>query len=459
MDENSVLIELCRKEEANGLYEPAIEDISIYSLIRHRVRYKYLEKMGLPAMNLQSKADWLSVIKHAVLSLFQLCRLWIARKTYSTVFYAFPRVDKIGEVYLDKFTDPLIDLCDFKQDYIILDHGRGGVHPKPRAHSGKIVYTDIQEVYSVLYAACLYKRFYNKHKEAFDRLHASITESIGVSYEKNELVKHFLSAYTYSNSLKGLFRHLSSKRVLGPARALMYTPFYAAHQLGMRTFELQHGVTYGESVLYSGFRDPMIMPEVFLSFGDNHPSDVYGIEESRMVNVGWALDSYLKGIPQKEAFQPQDVLVISDPEITDRLLAAVIKLAESAPESTFYIRTHPHEVLNEGQLAQIDAKDNIRIQDKSINISVVLQGFRQVIGADSTVLYEALAVHKKVGKLFMEGLEPHYLEEADRECFWEIHDQTEFEEFIRGDVTDKKSKCIYSQFDKDLFCRTIGLDT
>ena len=457
MNENDMLKDLCGKEITYGLYEPVLGDISIYSLIRHRVRYKFMEKCGFPAMKLQSKLVYFAAIKSIFLSSFQLMRLWIFRKTYSTVFYAFPRVDKIGGVYIDKFTDPLIDACDLKQDYLILDHGRAGIHPKPRAHSEKIVYTDLLEVFSFVYVSLKYKVFYNKYRKEFDQLHLSIVKGMGIDYRKDEMVKHFFITYVYALQLKALFRHISAKRVLGPARALMYGSFYAAHCLGMDSFELQHGITYGESVLYSGYRDPMIMPDYFFAFGNNRPLDVYGIDEKKIINVGWALNNYLNNCNKEEKYFPTDVLVISDPEITDNLLAAVVKLAEATPESTYYIRTHPHETLNSDQLSLIDSKNNIKIQDKSINISVVLQAFHQVIGVDSTVLYEALAVNKKVGKLFMNGLEPHYLEESDRECFWEIHNEEDVDFFIKGKVEDKKSKCIYSPFDKKKFLFITGI--
>lgn len=459
MDDNDLLKELCEKEVEYGLYESSIEGVSIYSLIRHRIRYKYIEKMGSPAMNLRSTVHLFAAIWSVFVSSFQLFRLWISQKTYSTVFYAFPRVDKIGDVYCDKFTDPLIDVCNLKQDYIILDHGRAGIHPKPRAHHRSIIYTDFLEVYSVVFASCFNRFIYNKYIIEFERLHFSIVNCLGVDYEKKELVKHFTSSYIYSNLLNRLFKRISSKRVLGPARAFLYTPFFAAHRLGMQTYELQHGVTYGESVLYSGYRDPMIMPDYFLAFGDNKPSRVYGIEESRIVNIGWALQDYLAKLPHKEFYKEKDVLVISDPEVTDTIFEVVLKLAEDNPESTFYIRPHPHETISEQQLISISSKSNIKIQDKSINISVVLQGFNHVVGENSTVLYEALAVNKKVGRLFYKGLNPRYLEESDRDCSWEIRNQEDFERFLREDITLKKSKSIYSSFNKELFCITVGIES
>ena len=88
---------------------------------------------------------------------------------------------------------------------------------------------------------------------------------------------------------------------------------------------------------------------------------------------------------------------------------------------------------------------------------MALHSFDQIIGENSTVLYEALAINKKVGKLYFEGLDPKYLEEGDRECFWEIRDQQDFESFIKGTVGQKKSMCMYSLFDKNKYLKITGI--
>ena len=123
------------------------------------------------------------------------------------------------------------------------------------------------------------------------------------------------------------------------------------------------------------------------------------------------------------------------------------------------MRPHPHEIVTTEQLKMIESENNVKIQDKTINIAIVLQSFNHVLGENSTVLYEALAIHKKVGRLFYKRLNPKYLEESDRDCFWEIHNQDDFEQFLKDDVSSKKTKSIYSKFDKELFCKTIGLES
>lgn len=458
MDDSLIIKELIKKEVDFGLYNAKINDVSIYAFIRHVIRRVYMEKLGSQVMDLELKVDKRSLIKSALLSLYHLKKLFFSHKSVSTVLYSFPRVDKVGGYYMDKFTDPFVDVSSIGEDYIILDHGRAGRHPHPRLHHNKVLFTDIIEIYSVIYAKLFSSKFYSKHKEEFDSLFNSINKGLDVDIDKYKLVNSFLRVYVYSYGIYYILKHISAQRVLGPARAQLYAPFYAAHKLGLKTFELQHGITYGESLLYSGYREKMIMPDYFLAFGANKPNNVYGIDEGRIVNIGWAFYDYLAKFQGKEEYRSQDVLVISDPEITDSIFCVVLRLASVYPNSTFYIRPHPHEVITDKLLKMIEQTPNVKLQDKSINIAIALQGFTHVVGENSTVLYEALAVHKKVGKLCFSGLHPKYLEESDKDCFWEIGNEADFERYLNDDINAKKNKSIYSPFNRVLFEKTIGLN-
>ena len=79
------------------------------------------------------------------------------------------------------------------------------------------------------------------------------------------------------------------------------------------------------------------------------------------------------------------------------------------------------------------------------------ENFDNIIGENSTVLYEALTINKKVGKLYLSQLNPLYLKEEDRASFWEIHETNDLKSMLDGNVNDKPYKSIYSPFNKDLF--------
>lgn len=446
-----------QKEIDAGLYDYKIDNLSIYSVLRYHIRKEILKNSGAATMEPRQKLNFNSVLVSTIISFVQIIKLNVSRKHRSTVFYSFSRVDHMGGVYIDKFTDPLIELVDFKDDYIILDNGRAGVHPEPRLHHNSIIYLDFISVFSRVYATIFWRSYSIRYKSEFENLSVSVNRLFNINLSTNFLAKQFLARFTYIGLLERIFKSISAKRVIGPARAFLSAPFCAAHRLGLKTFELQHGITYGETQMYSGFRDEMIMPDYFLAFGDNKPLDVYGIDTNRIINIGWALNDYILNLPKQEYYNPNDVLVVSDPEITDKIFHATKILADNNKDSVFYFRPHPHENLSKEHLEIIEETVNLKLQDKRINISIVLQGFNHIIGENSTVLYEALSVRKKVGRLFFEGLNPKYLEESDRRCFWEIRNDQDFKAFLSEDISSKESKSIYSKFNKELFVKTIGV--
>lgn len=454
MEEHIYIRQIVAKEIEQGCYDAKIDGISLYSLERDDFRLAQLGRMGYCVMDNHQDLNKTAAISSAIKSCLQVAKLFIVRKKCSTIIFPFSRVDKINGIYVDKFTDPVIDISEtLDEDCILLDHGRGGVHPRPRAHQDKIVYIDILHIIADLKGRLFYRSFVKKHKNEFNKQKETIIKAFGEEAYSSTIERKMVIAIYYVRLLKRLFKLLKPDRVMQPARVC--APLAAAHSLGIKTYEFQHGITYGESTLYSGYQDEMVVPDYFLAFGDNKPLDVYGVEEKRIVNVGWAFWQYLENNMVVNQYGKDDVLVISDPEITDVILRNVEKLSKEFPKSNFYVRPHPHEVLSQSQLDTIEKLSNVYLQDKSINIMEVMMGFENIVGENSTVLYEALSMNKKVGKLFFEGLHPLYLEESDRNSFWEIKDTESFAVYLKGDKNSKTVKSIYSSFNKALFEETV----
>lgn len=147
----------------------------------------------------------------------------------------------------------------------------------------------------------------------------------------------------------------------------------------------------------------------------------------------------------------EDFLVISDPEVSDKIIDATLLLAKAYPNSHFYIRPHPLELYTSSQIEKIHSLPNVGINNNKINIAEVIAGFENVIGENSTVMYEALSANKKVGKLYLAGLNPIYLEESYKASFWDIHSVEDLKAMLSGAVEDKTHKSIYSDFNVELF--------
>lgn len=453
MDEQTVLKEICIKEEVAGCYKAAIKSVSLYSLIRYHVRVAYLKQLGFPQMESTLPYNKLTVLKAGCLSIWQLTKLLFFHKKVTNLFFPWPRVENINGVYLEKYLDPLIEVSMI-DDYLIFMHGAGGVHPKPRLHHEKIIYIEAIKIFSDIIVQLGGFYIKKKYNDQFCGLRMSVEKAFGHLDKWKSLEKQAVGFYVSSIILKYILKKLQPHNIIGIPRSSMIPATVAARKLNIKVIEMQHGITYGETNLYSGYKDKMFEPDIFLAFGDNNPLNVYGVSESRIVNIGWAMKEYLEQLPKNYQYEKNDVLVVSEPEVSDSMCSLTIQLAKDNPKIHFFFRPHPAEILSNSQIEMINNQSNVSIQDKTVSISLVLNQFMYIIGENSTVLYEALSLGKKVGRVYSEGLNPIYLDECDRIFFWEIHNQDDFFDFI-GDRSYRPTKSIYSPFNKEKLLKII----
>lgn len=215
----------------------------------------------------------------------------------------------------------------------------------------------------------------------------------------------------------------------------------------MKVIELQHGITYGETPTYSGFNDILFSPDYFLSFGNVHSANCYGISDDKVFEIGWAFNNYIQKLKKgNEDVSKIKVLVISSPSISEKMVSVTCMFAEKHPDIHFYFRPHPSEQLDGNRLNRLNSCPNITIDNNQENVMVTILMFDNVMGENSTVLYEALSMGKKVGKVQMEGLEPRYLTEDDKSFFYQITDDYTFMDFIKASLDAKPSKKLYTEF-------------
>ena len=275
----------------------------------------------------------------------------------------------------------------------------------------------------------------------------------GVTYNREYLCNRILCSIYTIRIYEKLLRRLEVKKIFAPSRNNITSLMYVGRKNNITVYEYQHGITYGETALYSGRREREYIPEYFLAFGNTPPMNVYGIDESRIYNIGWAFQDYLDNIYAGTDVSENDVLVISGPCLTDKILDATIRLAKMFPTIQFVVRPHPAEVVTDAHRALTTKYPNISWQDPKVNVAVAMKQYNHLIGENSTVLYEALTYGKKVARICFDGFSPRYLTPEDEECFWKVSDKASFEAFINGKVEDKRSMKIYSKFDKELFLK------
>ena len=455
MTSDELIKDICIKEIQLGCYRHTINGISIYNYVQKFLRKQKCREYGFIAKFKTKHADKKTITLTLLRSTCQLLSLLLFKKKIRNFIYSFPRVDNVNGFFLDKFTDPIIDNSIINyQGYIIFEKGQCYTHSTPRYHSENVICCDAIDYYSDLIAKLSLRWFVKKYNHQFEGLWQSIDAAFpNVTYNKKITAHTILSSYISTVIYKYIFKRLSVVNFFAPGRGAFSTLIPAAKMSAVKVFEMQHGITYGETVTYSGYRDPMFTPDYFLSFGDNKPVDVYGIDPEKMVTIGYAFIDYLNNCSSvlgDKVISNQDILVVSDPQITNSILSVVSQLAERNPSIVFHFRPHPEEYLTEEQKEHIRKIGNIVVDDNKVNIMVVLSKFIHIIGENSTVLYEALSMGKKVGKLRMGGLDPRYLNEEDVSYFYEIDSMEDFIAFLKSPIDSKPQKQIYTRYRPDI---------
>lgn len=445
-----LLYDLACKENAEFPYNIQIAGYTAFNFVRRQCRIEYLKEKGKDFTDLTAGVNYAKVLFSIFQSLCQILKILFVRPKYSNVFLAFSRLDLVGKYYCDKFTDPFIELSSVGDDYIIFENGRGGVHYSNRIHKNKIINTDLVTFLSRFLSIIGARFYYRRYKVDFDELIKCTQNIYGDKIATSKLIiSNVYKGIIVCNLTQKLLKAVDAQRLFTPTRKTNI--FMAAKKMGVKCYEMQHGITYGETIPYSGFVEESASPDFFLEFGNNKPRDVYGITPEKMINVGWPLIDFIKKQNCFESFRKKDVLIISDPDVTDKMLAATSLLAVQYPESVFYFRPHPQEKINEQHMNIISAHSNIRLQDNRLNIMMVIYAFDNIVGENSTVLYEALSIGKKVGKLYLSQLNPRYLVKEDKSLFWEIRKTADLKYMLDGVVKNKPHKSIYSPFNKVLF--------
>lgn len=453
MGQIEVIKEITQREFDSGLFNIKINDINIYNYINREIQTELLKYYGW-GLNYQNPIVPDKERKKALYkSFWQFVSLFLSNKKYDIVIRSFERVDFINGKYIDKFTDPLIDYSDIGKNCVIFEHGRSGRHLTPRYHSNMIIFTDIIYWLAWKFITLRKRYYYRKHSQIINELFSKIDKTFPeITINKDKLFTHIVRSSFITSCYKTIFKKIHATKLFAPARASFKHIVPAAKICGLKVFELQHGLTYSLSITYAGHQDSLFSPDLFLSFGKIHSANSYGIQENKIIEIGWAFEKYLTKQIEKSK---DSILIVSAPDISEKMISITCYFAKKHPEIHFYFRPHPLEVLDDITIKQLKLHKNIFLSDNLENISMVLMRFDCVLGSNSTVLYEALAMDKKVGKLNMYGLIPQFLKKEDEKFFYIINDDKSFDFFYHSPIDLKSSINIYSPFKPEVINRLL----
>ena len=456
---DSLVAEILEVEERYNLNKINISGIPAWPILKYRLRGHYLISKGVTditlAKNNKTKRSIRSV-KYWFISLFQLLSLLFSKKNVKYCFVGFTRLENVNNKRIDKFFDPIIKCCELEEnDYLYFNNEIS--HPADRSDEHPIVYTDIIRTFSLLCGVIISPFVYLLNKKEFQKLN-NVTTDYFTKDKKAKLYSILkICSFTVQRVMyRRIFKNTKPGVIIGVSRITFLPQALAAKSVGIKVVEMQHGITLGRTPQYSGEYNPKIDPDVFCAFGNSCPLDVFGIDPLKIVNVGWALKSYLKTSLNVEEFDPNYVLFISDPEISDYILSTVLKLASMHPDVNFHIRRHPQERYGQKQITLIDDVQNVKDVTSTECSQIAIMRYKYIVGENSSVVFEAISAGKMVARLNCEGMTAMGYNPSVKDGFYYINEIGDFEEFINQREATGAETVAYSDFNTIIFKSVIN---
>lgn len=422
-----------------------VNDVPVWRVVRTKFRWEMIS--GRPftvGKNIQLGVQ----LKNNHRSFVGLTKLMLSRKRIGTIFFPHPRLYLVNGQYVERMSDPLIDYSAIREDYLILERHQNGLHREPRIHADHVVFMDfIDNMSRVIkpFAKILNRGKYGK---AANQL-ISILET-EYQFDQAKMSGAFIDTLSFFFAQKAMtapvLRHLAPKQVFVAPRQTYQYVIANCKQQGIRTIELQHGVTVGETELYSGSYYGRIDPDYFCVFGKANVGPQFGMPIEKVINIGFPYKNYIQSLGLQK-YGPQVILVISEPEISTKVVDLLISFVDYHPDFVFHIRCHPQEKFSAELMERIKRYKQIMVVDNTLESFCALSQYECIIGENSTVMYEAMSMGKKVGRLNYGGF---CVKETDLiHGGTKINSHDELIKFVNSPYSDEQdSKDVYSDFDE-----------
>lgn len=440
------------KTSSNILDEVCVKETPLWRLIKDDWKLKHFD-------HIDKTTPRIIVIKELFYnfwkSFFCIIKICLSRKKYSNVFLPHPRLVWVGDMYMDRLTDPLIDCSGIGSDYLILERHQNGIHKRPRYHDDKVVYLDSIDFMTIVLTnvakpilSILYKK---QIRSLCDILK---TSPVGEDKSDRNLISYVLTyKIIHYHLIKPVLNCISPQRFFMAPRTTYDTFIAYAKKRGIITVELQHGITLENNSYYVGSYNPQIDPDYFFVFGETCIGPQYAMPISRIINVGFPYKKFI--LHNSEVYSDNIILVVSEPAITKTMIDIICDLSLTFPSLVFHIRCHPNEYVNENELIKVSKHDNVKIVSNTIDSFCAVSQYITVVGENSSVLYEAMSMGRKVGRINYGGL--RVLEDKKQHGGTIINNPDEFKSFMMKPSSDENySTEIYSDFDKEAFDRIIN---
>lgn len=429
-----------------NLDEEVVHGVPIWRLARTQFRWMVRDSRPFTVSpNIKLSEFVVNYIK----SFWSFIKIFFFGKHISAVFFPHPRLFYVDDIYLERLSDPLIDSWGI-DDYVIMERHQNGIHKRPRYHQSNLIYLDYIDS-TVRMLSVVFKPFFKRtYGKEVNSLYSKLDSVLHLEDDKYKaLFVNVITNYVLSRCLVApIMRKLKPNLVFfSPRGTFDYATTYCK-QHGSTIIELQHGIVIGKTVLYtSNSYNRDYDPDYFFVFGPSNIGTQYGMPINRVKNIGYPYKDYLKE-RNTVSYQENVGLVASEPGITGQIIEVLIDIVSKYPQYEFHIRCHPQERFSEKHYNMISNYPQIKVVDNHLESFCAISQYKVVVGEISSVLFEAMSLHKKVARLNYGGLKATETELLHGGTV--INCAEDYHRFMTEAYSDENdSKDVYSDYQPD----------
>ncbi|MEB3039586.1 capsular polysaccharide export protein, LipB/KpsS family [Capnocytophaga gingivalis] len=370
-------------------------------------------------------------------------KLYFGHTSRKYLFYLCSRDRDIFRNHIDKNVFDSLKVLDNKNCLVIESH-----------YNSKDSYFLPQNIY--------YRFFYKQEFFDFNDVTKIIEQKYGITSINNEFLNRILNKY-YSDLFffKKIIKNFNVKQIYVVQNGIQKGIFRAAKELGIKTFEYQHGIVTENHIAYNYpkidfLEEQVSLPNIIFSYAPIWFQNNF-LPNVNILSLG---NSFLyKQLQQNAKKTPiRGIVVISADDIGKRLLEFLRneKLQKEIKNIPIYFKLHPNQFHQKHYYTeQLKNFDNIKVITDEFSVGELLENFNTLFTILSTAIYEALQSQRKVILLeddLYNGDQKSFLEYSN---FYIIKKVNDFISALNTEIVTDKNVTFFAPFDKEAFLNAL----
>lgn len=370
-------------------------------------------------------------------------KLYFGHTSKKYLFYLCSRDRDIFRNHIDKNVFDSLKVLDNKNCLVIESH-----------YNSKDSYFLPQNIY--------YRFFYKQDFFDFNDVIKIIEQKYGETSINNKFLDRILNKY-YSDLFffKKIIKNFNVKQIHVVQNGIQKGIFRAAKELGIKTFEYQHGIVTENHIAYNYpkidfLEEQVSLPNIIFSYAPIWFQNNF-LPNVNILSLG---NSFLyKQLQQNAKKTPiRGIVVISADDIGKRLLEFLKneKLQKEIKNIPIYFKLHPNQFHQKHYYTeQLKNFDNIKVITDEFSVGELLENFDTLFTILSTAIYEALQSQRKVILLeddLYNGDQKSFLEYSN---FYIIKKVNDFISALNTEIVTDKNVTFFAPFDKEAFLKTL----